>query len=122
MSTASKTFRAIDVASTATGIALAHGFSISVAHEISEHVVGHPVWTHEIPRFGARVEELLLAQFPGMPTRTQAEADWKAAAAIVASNYPETISVKRGADERTANPVDTLREMIGDKPIIAVTP
>lgn len=92
------------LASITTGIALVEGFR-GVA-EAFEHVMGHPVWTHEMPMFADRAKHLILAQFPNMPV--DVGADFRDCMAMVRKRFGETVSVARGSDVRAADPVTTL--------------
>lgn len=116
-----KTFRSLAVASAATGIGLCEKLNFSLMGEIASHVLGYPIWTHEIPASGPKVWLLLKDQFPLLPTRAEAEADWKSAAAAMTAAYGDEIAVRTGNGTRKESPLDTLQKMIGDKPVIAVT-
>jgi hypothetical protein len=116
-----KTFPSLHVATAATGIGLVNGMSFSQVHEIYEYVLGHPVWTHEIPRYSEQVRQLLSKQFPEMPSRADAEADWATAGDAMLVAYGPHVEVKAGTGERTESPLDTLREVAGNKPVIVVT-
>lgn len=114
-------FPSLHVASAATGICLSEGVKISTLHEIYEYVLGHPVWTHELPGYGPEVHRLLREQFPAIPTEEAAAADWKSAGEAMTAAYGATVSVRPGYGERTRNPIDTLAEMVGPEKIIVVS-
>jgi hypothetical protein len=116
-----KTFRSLAVASAATGIGLCDKLNFGLMGEIASHVLGYPIWTHEIPAAGPKVWLLLKDQFPLLPTRAEAEADWKCAATAMTAAYGAEIAVRRGNGSRKESPLDTLQKIVGDKPIITVT-
>ncbi len=121
MSTDTKTFRSLAVASAATGIGLCEGLSFSLMGEICSHVLGYSIWTHEIPEAGPKAWLLLRQQFPLLPTRDDAVADWRSAAAAMTAAYGAEIEVAAGTCKRKTSPLETLQKMVGDKPVIAVT-
>jgi len=116
-----KTFSSLAVASAATGVGLCEGLSFSTMGEIASHVLGYPIWTHEIPDASPKVWLLIKQQFPMLPTREEASADWRAAAASMTAAYGDMIDVAAGNGTRKESPLDTLQKMVGDKPVIAVT-
>ncbi|KQT52183.1 MULTISPECIES: hypothetical protein [unclassified Aureimonas] len=106
-------FPTLEVATAMTGIALC-STSISRMHEIATVLAGHDVWTHELGHretmdaIGAHARIGL----PDMPTRHEAEANWKAAAEKATSAYGDTVTVTRGTMQRSADPVSTLAGMM----------
>lgn len=118
--TEKKIFPALLVASAATGICLGSGVTIARMQEVYDHVLGHPVWTHELPSYGPEVHRLLREQFPQMPTEEEAQADWQPAAAAMTAAYGAELSVRGGFGERTKSPVETLAEIVDPKKIIVV--
>lgn len=119
--TEKKNFPSLAIASAATGICMADGMNVSKFQEIYDFVLGHPIWTHELPGYGPEVYRLLREQFPLMPTREAAEADWKAAANAMTVAYGNEVSVRPGFGERTRSPLETLKEMVPEENIIVVT-
>lgn len=110
-----KEFPTLLVASTMTGIGLGDGLTFSDVQECAEHLFGGPVWTHELayePIYSQYKAEAL-RQFPDMPTREEAEADYKAAAKAAVERYGQTVSVKRGNCKRDIGPVGSIAEMMG---------
>lgn len=91
-----------------SGILLLDDFS--KVHEAIEWVIGHPVWTHEMPAFSARAAELVKAQYPGMPLGKVA--DWKETADFLLKKHGFAVPVKRGDEERSKHPMETLLEVI----------
>lgn len=117
-----KTFPTLHVASCVTGTALCEGFNYSRMQEIASHLFGGPVWTHELvhaPTRDAYVEEGY-RQFPDLPTRAEAEADYEAAARKAVAAYGETLTVEEGKHGRRESPVDTLGNMVGHDKVIVV--
>lgn len=79
----------------------------SLVHEAIEHIVGHPVWTHELP---AVCRDLcapeILSRYPDMPKETPE--DWQACAASLSDRYGPAVSMPRGNGVRTSSPLETL--------------
>lgn len=118
MTTETQTFPTLHVASAATGIMLADGMTISIMHQISEFAVGHKIWTHELAdgAMTRRIHAAINSQLPGLPTRAEASADWKSAAAKATAVYGETVELVRGKLERAEGPMTSLAR------IMAITP
>lgn len=79
-----------------------NGFS--AMHAAAEHVLGHPVWTHHFASkdLWHRMRDLILAQFPEMPT-TDGEESWtpekcKVLAEELRARYGETVPVAGGGE------------------------
>lgn len=117
-----KTFPTLAVATAATGVGLT-SMPFSAVHEICEHVIGHPVWTHELGHGAVtdRIRDLLLAQFPELPSPELANEDWQAAAKKATDAYGETMTVPHGSEERAAHPINTLVEKVGADRVIVLT-
>lgn len=117
-----KDFPTLVVASTLTGIALAHMRGIGPMHECAEWLFGGPVWTHELvhgPTQDVYVEEGY-RQFPNLPRRDEAEKDWQAAASKATAAYGPTVNVVRGSDGRRESPLATLRAVAPHAEVIPV--
>lgn len=110
-----KTFDTLAVASAATGVALRDGMNFALMAEIAAHVMGFPVWTHELGDkvMTARIYRAIATQLPRLPTRELAQADWRAAASEAISAYGDTVELAEGADERTEGPLASLARMTG---------
>lgn len=118
-----KEFPTCAVASVLTDICLVEkGFNSAFAAEIRQWIYGDQIWTHEI--FGeevpAKVKEAGYGQFPDMPTRAEALADYKAATAKALAAYGPTVTVARGSNRRDKHPMDTLREIMPTVPVAEV--
>ncbi len=59
-------------------------------------------------------------QFPKMPTKTIAKADWERARMSAEAEYGDFVTVKRGTHGRRENPIETIRNMTGEDPVIVV--
>lgn len=88
----------------------------SKIHEAFEWIMGHPVWTHEMPGAWSRARALVLDQFPEMPGEGDVEARGFAAVADeVRQRYGNAVEVRQGTDKRTANPVETAEAVMSSK-------
>lgn len=121
---AEKQFPTLHVASCITGIGLCEGLNYSRMKEIASHLFGDQLWTHELPHGptnDAYTEEGY-RQFPDMPTRAEAEADFEAAARKAVATYGETVTVEEGKHGRREHPFDTLKAMVPEDKIVVVQP
>ena len=111
MSDEIKEFPTATVMSAATGIALCEGLKISDFHEVIEHVIGHPVWTHELAQSwvwdGFREE---LAKQLSAPIPTDQDLASKGHDAVLKEaleTYGETMKMAKGCHSRSIDPVTT---------------
>lgn len=97
------------VGSITTGIMMAPSFSL--VHEAMEFILGHPVWTHEIPSMRDACVDLILERYPNLPTAEPE--DYRVCLAKMGELYPYGISMPKGEHKRTAGPVETLIGIVG---------
>lgn len=111
-------FPTLHVASCITGIGLCESLSISRMQEVASHLLGYPIWTHELGNksITAAIEAEGRRQFPNMPTKEFASDVWQAAAEAAEAAYGKTVIVKMGGEERSRNPIDALTDMLAAKP------
>jgi hypothetical protein len=95
-----------------TGIVMVEKFA--GVGEAFEWIMGHPVWTHEMPSLGDEARNRIVAQFPDIPTFATS-LDWRTVLADAVARYGETIDVRRGDARRTADPVTTAIAAMGDQ-------
>ncbi len=90
------------------------------ASELIEWALGHPVWTHEMPRYRIAVELKLAKQFPQLPS---------ALPQVTSENYADVLreleaihgkelEVENGGDQRDKNPIETALEAFGPGKLI----
>ena len=117
-----KTFSVPALASLTTGRLLC-GFS--EMHELAEHLLGHPVWTHEFASkpLWDRMKAKLLEQHPDIPTETpdDVETNWQAYRDRLIDELGESREIVKGSDERGKGPIETLRELRSDAEVIVVS-
>jgi hypothetical protein len=87
-----------------TGIVMVERFD--GVGEAFEWIMGHPVWTHEMPSFFEAGKERVLRQYPDFPT--DAGDDWRAVLAAAKVKYGDTIAIEEGEATREADPITTL--------------
>ncbi len=97
----------------ATGIVMVDKFA--GVHEAYEWVMGHPVWTHEMPRFAEEARDRIIAQYPDMPVRVDSST-WRDVLADAIVRYGETVMIEKGNATRTIDPVSSLVRMIRPEP------
>ncbi len=109
-----KRFDALTIGSLTTGIMLKErGFSDM--HEAFEHVMGHPVWTHEMASkpLWESARDRVVAQHPEFPV--EVTTTWQDLAEKLSRDYPDGIEIKRGDAERATDPISSLVEIIGSR-------
>ncbi len=124
MSDTTETFDTLLVASTACGVALTDKISMPMMSKLGGHVLGFPVWTHELGRSGyaGRIAAAIYRQFMDLPSEQEAERDWRSAAARAVARYGETLEVAPGNETRIEGPVESLARITGrPEDIIVVT-
>jgi len=100
-------------------------------HELGEHVLGHAVWTHEFAdrALSEQMRTLLVAQYPALGEleawNRESDDDLKTYLAAYVERqrvkYGSSLPIERGSGRRTENPIESLRRLAPDKPIIVVT-
>ena len=91
-------------------------------HETIEWVAGHPVWTHELVTIGRRLTAAVISQHPELSgiDADLSEENYEDWTARQVSKFGDTLTLIRGSGKRTEHPIESLKKMIGDKPIIQV--
>lgn len=79
-------------------------------HEALEWLMGHPIWTHELPKYCQGATELIDAQYPGMPHG--AVANWEQTADFLLKKYGFLVPIIQGSAARDAGPVETLANVL----------
>jgi hypothetical protein len=64
------------------------------------------------------MKDLLIAQYPALPN--DEITDYESAANAVLAEYGEMISIRRGSDERSESPLDSLARVAKGKPVIVL--
>lgn len=70
----------------------------SAFHEAAEHVMGHPIWTHQFPVLHEKIKGAVLRQFPDMPTEVGGDG-WEATRDAVRERYGSAVEVQKGAED-----------------------
>jgi len=99
-----KAFPMHDILTMRTGIV--HK-DFKTAHELMEWIVGHPIWTHEMPSHSELVESEMERQFPFLPKKSSRETCEQILSDCIAQ-YGETLEVEQGSQERTTDPISSL--------------
>lgn len=93
--------------------------SFDEMHEAAEHVMGHPIWTHEFadPDLWDTMSTKVLEQFPDLPTRDNWD-DTVDPGMMVESVvqrarlvYGDEVEVEQGTSIRTDSPIKTLLDI-----------
>lgn len=100
--------------------------NFSAMHECVTHLAGGPVWTHELGNkaFVDMLAADVKRQAPFLASINTEDVDgdnWRERLAAIQTAYPATVSLEPIPDyARTKGPLETLHEMIGDKPVIVI--
>lgn len=89
--------KAIDPAALATLTTGTVLVDFSQVHEAAEWLMGHSIWTHQLPALADEIKAAALSQFPGLPT--VAPDDWRACRDAVRAQYGATVLTKQGAND-----------------------
>lgn len=105
-------------------------------HELAEHVIGHPLWTHEFAEktLWNRCRAALVAQHPDladMPAfdeaachRTKDAGDittyLNEYVANLRARYGDTLQIQKGEAQRTESPMESMQRIAPDKPVIGI--
>lgn len=115
--------------SIAAALSLSTGYSLckfDEMHELAEWVLGHSIWTHEFAskELFDRMAATVQAQVPGLGTRADYEAfgsdNWQAFLAKETAAHGERVVIARGAEVCTKHPLESLMELVGDKPVVVI--
>lgn len=101
-----KELDSLGVAGITTGVLLVEG-GFSHIHEAMEWVMGHPVWTHELPGVWDEAKARVLKQIPDMPTEANPDT-FGQVASEVRNRFGLKVVLQKGDSERTQGPVETL--------------
>lgn len=134
MTTDAKQFSTETVMSVLTGKMMVRAFSD--IHECISHVVGHDVWTHEMADEGLwrrAVANITTAdpRFLTLPVAPDTAGKGLSGEAWLAAIQPwmdevkaivgDTVTLPKGSDERTKEPIETLRAMAPNAEVIVTS-
>ena len=113
-----------DVLSVTTGVLLSPD-GIGGVYRILQHLAGHPVYTHQIPRVSREAKPVLLAQFPalaGVNVEGVTAENYLARLAELATEYGECFDVQSAPSDaiQDIDPVSELAELVHPSKIIVV--
>lgn len=94
-------------------------------HEAAEFVLGQPIWTHEfaMPETERRLKESVLRQCPqlvGEAVPKMEPGDVPDFVAGLRLRHGAKVALEHGNGTRDKNPLESLRELCPDKPVIVV--
>lgn len=109
-----RAFPALTLASITTGVSLQTG-GLSPIHEAAEHILGHPVWTHEFAEksLWTKLREAIREHHPDLPFGKPD--DWKLTRDEVLVRFPEPLTMPRGTGERTEDPLTSAERIMGGR-------
>lgn len=125
---AAKPFPTDLVASLALRIGISDGIKGGDIQRCIEHVMGHPVWTHEIGAHFALVAAKLQPLFKDLPDREELGALDKEAlrarladlSARLRAEHGETMDIEEGIEVRGADPMETAKALYPDTEVVLV--
>ncbi len=113
MTTETREFPTVVIASIASGIMLCESFSM--IHEAAEYLMGHPIWTHHFAD-KQLTEDMLAAiarQCPGMPVRGQITTEnWREKCAELEAELGPTQTIQKGAGLTAMLPTDGIPDHV----------
>lgn len=112
-----KEFKTLAVGTASCGVVLTNGVTYSDLQAIVEHVLGHPVWTHELTDKGVllRMSSAIREQLPDMPENDgEDDLNCELIAGRLLQTYGETVTLEKGSDERTEDPVTSAFRIIAN--------
>ena len=119
-----KTFPANVIAGLYTGISLGPFEDI---HEAAEHLMGHPIWTHEFAVKGLweAMRKKLEALFPTITkcdelVKDVSKENWESKRDAITATWPEGFTFEAGTEERTEDPISSLQRIAPGKEVIVV--
>jgi hypothetical protein len=92
-----------------SGVLLLDDFS--KVHEAIEWLLGHPVWTHELPSIRVEASAAVDAQIDGMPHGPVL--DYKETADFLLKKHGFAVPINRGTGTRKADPITTAMQIMG---------
>ncbi len=112
--TRDREFPALTLACITTGVALMDG-AMSAMHEAVEHILGHPVWTHEFAdkAVWAKLRDAIREHHPGLPFGKPD--DWQATRDDVLARFPDPLTMPRGTSERGEDPITSAERIMGKR-------
>ena len=125
-----KSFPTDLVASVAVGVAITNTVKLSGIHGLVEHVLGHPVWSHEVgtqlPFASAKLKPLFADLAPPdmddmrrMSPEARRDATMQFHQRVVARHGTD-IEVEKGDGVRAADPMTTARALYPKTEIVGV--
>ena len=115
MADTDKAFPALTLACITTGVALMEG-AMSPMHEAAEHILGHPVWTHEFAdkAVWTKLREAIRQHHPHLPFGKPD--DWKATRDEVLARFPDPLVMPLGTAECAEDPISSAERIMGTRP------
>lgn len=92
-------------------------------HELSEWLLGHPIWTHEFAdeQLHARLKKAVFDQYPTIATTVWIDgSDWKKWLAKQVKHLGASFTILKGKAERSEHPLESLERLAPGKPVIAI--
>ena len=88
---------------------------MSPMHEAAEHILGHPVWTHEFAdkAVWAKLREAIREHHPRLPFGTPDS--WQATRDDVLARFPDPLVMPKGHAERKEDPITSAKRIMGGR-------
>lgn len=92
------------------------------AQELAEWVMGHPIWTHELPSLGGEIKSRLASQHPELPAELPhvTKENYASVLRDLEEVHGVSLTVKRGDTSRNKSPIETAIETLGADRVVAV--
>ena len=100
--------------------------SFGDVHQCAEFVMGHSIWTHEFASetLWQTMRAKVLEQHPDFDVNVKhvTKENWREVVAGLIATLGESRELRKGTDERTKNPIDTLLELKPDAQVAVLQP
>lgn len=97
----------------------------STMHAAAEHIIGHPIWTHEFADrlLNAHLKDLIVEQYPELDCNADEVTgdNWSTWIAAKEEALGNSRMIGQGAEVRHQSPVETLREIMPHAKVVVVS-
>ncbi|HQR07021.1 MAG TPA: hypothetical protein PLN21_09375 [Gemmatales bacterium] len=94
-----------------TGICMCN---FSEAQELMEWIMGHPVWTHEMPMHFDYAKNTIASLFKGLPGNANSN-NWQEVLAEAVELHGEKVEIPKGVSKRDQSPIETALQAFTPK-------
>jgi hypothetical protein len=118
--TETRDFPTAVLVSLSTGISLC---TFSDFHEAAEYLMGHPIWTHQLPKLADAIKRAIVEQYPNVPTKIEGvvtKDNYLQKIAEIESEIGTTLKIRKGSGLTAMLPTDGIPDRLKDKTTIMI--